>query len=71
MRDEVFSKLVGWEVMVSHILECIEEALRVGLKLVMVNVCVVRGLNHEEIVEFEEVRYGMLMMVVCDMEGLA
>ena len=63
LRDEVFSKLVGREVKVSHILEGIEEALRVGLKLVKVNVCVVRGLNHEE------VRYGMLMMVLCDREG--
>ena len=42
MRDEVFSKLVGREVKVSHILEGFEEALRVGLKLVKVNVCVVR-----------------------------
>ena len=37
--------LVGREVKVSHILEGIEEALRVGLKLVKVNVCVVRVIN--------------------------
>jgi len=59
LRDEVFSKLVGREVKVSHILEGIEEALRVGLKLVKVNVCVVRGLNHEEIVDIAKFFKGM------------
>ena len=44
---------------VSHILEGIEEALRVGLKLVKVNVCVVRGLNHEEIVDIAKFFKGM------------
>ena len=64
LRDEVFSKLVGREVKVSHILEGIEEALRVGLKLVKVNVCVVRGLNHEEIVDIAKFFKGMGVVVM-------
>ena len=63
LRDEVFSKLVGREVKGSHILEGIEDALSVGLKLVKVNVCVVRGLNHEEIVDIAKFFKGMGVVV--------
>lgn len=51
LKDEVFSKLVGRGVKVSQIVEGIEEALRVGLKPVKVNVCVIRNVNDTEIVD--------------------
>ncbi len=51
LRDEVFSRLVGRSVRVSQILEGIEEALKVGLSPVKVNVCVIRGVNDAEIVD--------------------
>lgn len=63
LKDEVFSKLVGRNVKVSHILEGIEEALRVGLKPVKVNVCVVRGLNDGEIVDIAKFFKGMGVVV--------
>lgn len=49
LRDEVFSALVGRSVRVAHILEGIEEAIKVGLTPVKVNVCVVKGINDDEI----------------------
>ncbi|MCS7171225.1 MAG: GTP 3',8-cyclase MoaA [Aquificaceae bacterium] len=51
LKDEVFSRLVGRDVKVSKILEGIEEAIRVGLWPVKVNVCVIRGINDKEIVD--------------------
>ncbi|MCS7196912.1 MAG: GTP 3',8-cyclase MoaA [Aquificaceae bacterium] len=51
LKDKVFSELVGREVKVSWIIEGIEEALRVGLEPVKVNVCVVKGVNEDEIVD--------------------
>lgn len=50
LKDEVLSKLVGKPVRVSQVLDGIEEALKVGLKPVKVNVCVIRGVNDDEIV---------------------
>ncbi|MFN4320108.1 MAG: GTP 3',8-cyclase MoaA [Aquificaceae bacterium] len=63
LKDEVFSRIVGREVKVSSILEGIEEALRVGLKPVKVNVCVVRGLNDGEIVDIAKFFKGMGVVV--------
>ncbi|MDW8095386.1 MAG: GTP 3',8-cyclase MoaA [Aquificaceae bacterium] len=51
LRDHTLSKLVGREVKVSKILEGIQEALHVGLSPVKVNVCIIKGVNHEEIVD--------------------
>ncbi len=51
LRDEVFSRMVGKGVKVSYIIEGIEEALKAGLWPVKVNVCVVRGVNDNEIVD--------------------
>lgn len=51
LKDQVFSKLVGREVKVSWIIEGIEEAMRVGLEPVKVNVCVIKGVNEDEIVD--------------------
>lgn len=51
LKDEVFSKLVGRDVKVSRVIEGIEESIKLGLAPVKVNVCVIRGVNHEEIVD--------------------
>lgn len=51
LKDEVFSRLVGRDVKVSQILEGIEEALKVELSPVKVNVCVIKGVNDGEIVD--------------------
>ncbi|WPM33025.1 GTP 3',8-cyclase MoaA [Hydrogenobacter sp. T-2] len=51
LKDEVFSRLVGRKVKVYQIIEGIEESLKVGLTPVKVNVCVIRGINHTEIVD--------------------
>ncbi|MFN3264955.1 MAG: GTP 3',8-cyclase MoaA, partial [Aquificaceae bacterium] len=63
LKDEVFSKLVGRDVKVSKILEGIEEALRVGLSPVKVNVCVIRGVNHDEIIDIASFFKGMGVVV--------
>lgn len=49
LKDEVFSKIVGRSVKVSQIIKDIEASLKAGLHPVKVNVCVVKGLNDEEI----------------------
>ena len=49
LKDEVSSKIVGRSVKVSQIIKGIEASLKAGLYPVKVNVCVVKGLNDEEI----------------------
>ncbi|MCX8059729.1 MAG: hypothetical protein N3C13_00845 [Aquificaceae bacterium] len=51
---------------VSHILEGIEEALRVGLTPVKVNVCVIRGVNDGEIVDMAHLfkRMGVVVRFI-------
>ncbi len=51
LKDEVFSKLVGRSVKVSQILEGIEEAIKFGLTPLKLNVCVIRGVNDNEILD--------------------
>ncbi|MFN3946477.1 MAG: GTP 3',8-cyclase MoaA, partial [Aquificaceae bacterium] len=51
LKDEVLSRVVGREVKASWVVEGIEAALKEGLNPVKINVCVVRGINHEEIVD--------------------
>ncbi len=51
LKDEKLSYLVGKKVKVSQILEGIEKALEVGLRPVKVNVCVIKGLNDDEVVD--------------------
>ena len=51
LRDETFSKLVGKDVKVAQVIEGIEKAIDVGLTPVKVNVCVIKGLNDDEVVE--------------------
>ncbi len=63
LRDDVLSRLVGREVKVSRIIEGIEEALRVGLRPVKVNVCVVKGVNDGEIVDIARFFKGMGVIV--------
>jgi cyclic pyranopterin phosphate synthase len=63
LRDEVFSRLVGRDVKVSLIIDGIEEALRVGLSPVKVNVCVIRGVNHDEIIDIARFFKGMGVVV--------
>ncbi len=63
LKDEVFSRLVGRGVKVSQIIEGIEEALRVGLKPVKVNVCVIRGVNDGEILDIARFFKGMGVVV--------
>jgi cyclic pyranopterin phosphate synthase len=53
LRDQTLSKLVGRDVKVSQILEGIHRSLELGLS-VKVNVCVVRGINDDEILDFIE-----------------
>ncbi len=63
LKDEVFSRLVGRSVKVSQIIEGIEEALKVGLKPVKVNVCVIRGVNDGEILDIARFFKGMGVVV--------
>ncbi|MEJ7620755.1 MAG: GTP 3',8-cyclase MoaA [Aquificaceae bacterium] len=63
LKDEVFSRLVGRNVKVSQIIEGIEEALKVGLKPVKVNVCVIRGVNDGEILDIARFFKGMGVVV--------
>ena len=51
LRDETFSKVVGKDVKVAEVIEGIEKAIDVGLTPVKVNVCVIKGLNDDEVVE--------------------
>jgi cyclic pyranopterin phosphate synthase len=53
LRDQTLSKLVGRDVKVGQILEGIHRSLELGLS-VKVNVCVVRGINDDEILDFIE-----------------
>ncbi|WP_299198687.1 GTP 3',8-cyclase MoaA [Thermocrinis sp.] len=53
LRDQTLSKLVGRDVKVGQILEGIHRSLELGLS-VKVNVCVVRDINDDEILEFIE-----------------
>ncbi len=63
LRDEVLSKIVGREVKASQIIEGILKAIEVGLSPVKVNVCVVKGLNHEEIPEIARFFKGLGVVV--------
>lgn len=63
LKDEVFSRLVGRNVKVSQIIEGIEESLKVGLKPVKVNVCVIRGVNDGEILDIARFFKGMGVVV--------
>ncbi|MFN7064834.1 MAG: GTP 3',8-cyclase MoaA [Aquificaceae bacterium] len=63
LRDEVLSRMVGKEVKVSWIIDGIEEALKVGLKPVKVNVCVVKGINDGEIVDIARLFKKMGLIV--------
>jgi cyclic pyranopterin phosphate synthase len=51
LRDDVLSELVGREVKVWDIIRGIERALEVGMNPVKVNVCVIRGVNSDEVVD--------------------
>ncbi len=51
LKEEKLSYLVGKKVKVSQILEGVEKALEVGLHPVKVNVCVIKGLNDDEVVD--------------------
>ena len=51
LKDETLSKIVGRQVKVNEILEGIYKAIELGVKI-KVNVCVVKGLNHQEILDF-------------------
>jgi len=53
LRDDRLSYIVGKDVKVSQILEGIQRAVEVGV-WVKVNVCVVKGINEDEIVDFIE-----------------
>ncbi len=53
LRDKTLSKLVGRDVKVGQILEGIHRSLELGLS-VKVNVCVVRDINDDEILDFIE-----------------
>jgi len=53
LRDQTLSKLVGRDVKVGQILEGIHRSLELGLS-VKVNVCVVRDINDDEILDFIE-----------------
>ncbi len=63
LKDEVFLRLVGRKVKVSQIIGGIEEALKVGLKPVKVNVCVIRGVNDGEILDIARFFKGMGVVV--------
>ena len=63
LKDQVLSKLVGREVRVSAILEGIEEAIRVGLNPVKVNVCVIKGVNDGEILDIAKFFKAMGVVV--------
>lgn len=63
LRDDVLSRMVGRDVKVKTILMGIEEAIKVGLVPVKVNVCVVKGVNDSEILEIAKFFKGMGLTV--------
>jgi len=54
LKDEVFSKIVGKKVYMKDILAGIDAAIDAGLTPVKVNVCVIKGVNHWEIIDIAE-----------------
>ncbi|WP_448587587.1 GTP 3',8-cyclase MoaA [Thermocrinis sp.] len=58
LRDEVFSKIVGKQVKVSQVLEGIYTALELGIPI-KVNICVVKGINEGEVMDFIEFFRGL------------
>lgn len=63
LKDEKLSLLVGRKVKVAQILSGIEKALEVGLHPVKVNVCVIRGLNDDEIIHIAKFFKSMGVIV--------